>query len=81
MIRFAEWLGESNGKDMLCELLAQYETTQDQAVACVTTYCLMFDIKVDTKKWDELIDYLYKHYNSWYDTKEEMDGDMCRFLI
>lgn len=75
-----EWLGKSNGEIILFDLLKQ-DITKEQARACVTTFCILFNIEVDTNEWDELIFDIYKHYNNWFDTKEDLDLYMCKLLV
>lgn len=75
-----EWLGKSNGETILFDLLIQ-DITKEQARACVTTFCILFNIEVDTNEWDELIFDIYKYYNNWFDTKEDLDMYMCELLV
>lgn len=79
-MKFGEWLGESNGKTMLFEILKE-DISKEQARAAVTTYCILFDINVDTAKWDTLMAEIWKYYNGWFETFDEMDGFMCGLLI
>ena len=81
MTRFGEWLGKENGKEMLASVFTDYSCTEEQARAAITTYCVLFDINVDTSEWDELMKYMYEYYNLWFDTFEEFDGFMCGLLI
>lgn len=79
-MKFGEWLGENNGKSGLFEILNS-DVTKEQARAAVTTYCVLFDIEVDTRRWDELMREIYEFYNSWFDDFDEMDGFMCGLLV
>lgn len=80
MNSFGKWLGESNGKAMISSVLEE-NVSQEQARAVVTTYCLIFGIEVDTAEWDELISYLYEHYNSWLNNKDDFDNYMAKLLV
>lgn len=77
---FAEWLGESNAKSGLFEILNS-DISKEQARAAVTTYCIMFDINVDTKEWDDLMWEIYEFYNSWFTNFDEMDNFMAELLV
>ena len=77
---FGKWLGESNGKAMVYSIL-EADVTEEQARSAVTTYCLLFDVEVDTKEWDELINHIYECYNCWFDTKDEFDNYMAALLV
>ena len=79
-MKFAKWLGESNGKTMLFEILNE-DISKEQARAAVTTYCILFDIEVDTARWDTLMAEIWSYYNNWFDSFDEMDGFMCGLLI
>ena len=79
-MKFCEWLGVSNGNTMLSELLNS-NISKEQARAVVTTYCLIFDIEVDTNRWDMLMESIYESYNSWFDSYDEMDNFMAEFLV
>ena len=79
MTSFGKWLGAENGKQMLSAVFD--DCTVDQAKNAVTTYCIIFGIEVDTKQWDDLMDWIWEHWNSWFDTKETMDMFMCRDLV
>lgn len=81
MTNFGNWLGKENGKTMLSEILADYTISEEQARATVTTYCILFEIQVDTKEWDDLMWWIYDNYNSWFDTFDELDGFMCALLV
>lgn len=77
---FGKWLGEENGKQMVREIFST-DCTKEQARAAVTTYCLIFDIEVDTAKWDALIQELYEHYDCWFDSLEDIDEYMSELLV
>ena len=48
----------------------------------VTTYCVIFDIEVDTYEWDYLIDELWDLNKDRIDcTKDNFDNEMCRNLV
>lgn len=79
-IPMSTWLGESNGQSILYEILMS-DVTKEQARAAVTTYCILFDIIVDTNRWDNLIQVIWDYYNSWFDSKEELDNYMCGLLV
>lgn len=79
MTSFGKWLGKENGKTMLSEVFN--DCTLDQARAAVTNYCIIFGIEVDTKEWDELMNWIWEYWNSWFDEKETMDMFMCRYLV
>lgn len=79
MKRFGEWLGEYNGKEMLSNVLPN--ATKEQARAAITTYCMIFDVEVDTREWDELMQFVYNGYNSWFNNIEAMDMYMCALLV
>ena len=79
MKAFAKWLGVENGRAMLRE--AFEDATKEQARCVITTYCILFDIEVDTMGWDDLMRYVYDYYNCWFDSFEEMDSYMCEFLV
>lgn len=75
---FGKWLGKENAKTMISELS---DHSAHQFRAAITVYCCLFDIEVDTREWDELIDYYYEHYNSWFSSKEEFDLFMSEDLV
>ena len=78
MTEFGKWFGESNGINMLS---AAFENcTKEQARCAVTTYCLIFGIKPETKKWDELMDVVWNYYNCWFDSFLEMNIYMSEIL-
>ena len=79
MTNFGRWLGVSNGKSMVCDLLQ--DATKEQARAVITTYCMLFGIEPDTKEWDSLIRWIVDYYNSWFDTLTELDNYMCELLV
>lgn len=74
---FGKWLGKENAKAMISDLS---NNPVHQFRAAITVYCCLFDIEVDTMEWDELIDYYYEHYNSWFNSKEEFDLFMSEDL-
>ena len=76
-MKLGEWL---DGNTMLSELLNS-DITKEQARAVVTTYCLIFDIEVDTIEWNTLIESIYDSYNSWFDSYDEMDNFMAELLV
>lgn len=86
---FGRWLGESNGKEMIASIFKDNNLTAAQAAAVVTTYCLLFDVKVDTMEWDKLIAWLWLDYGFIGTADGEleneslysMDLSMSRFLI
>lgn len=80
MTSFGRWLGEHNGESMLASAFGE-DLTKEQARCVVTTYCILFDIEVDTRGWDDLMKYIYVHYNSWFDSYSVMDDYMCEFLV
>lgn len=75
---FGKWLGKENAKTMISELS---DHSPHQFRAAITVYCCLFDIEVDTREWDKLIDYYYEHYNSWFNSKEEFDLFMSEDLV
>ena len=77
---FGNWLGESNGQTMLADVF-KTNCTPQQARSAVTTYCILFGIEVDTRKWDELMRWIWDWYNSWFDSIDEMDKYMCEWLV
>ena len=79
MSNFGEWFGKYNGKNMLAAVLP--DATKEQARAAITTYCMIFDIEVDTKDWDDLMVYVYNCWNCWFDSIDEMDNYMCELLV
>ena len=79
MTSFGKWLGAENGKTMLAEVFA--DCTVDQAKAAITTYCIIFGIEIDTNQWDNLMDWVWTYWNSWFDTKETMEMFMCENLV
>lgn len=80
MTDFGRWLRESNGKQMLSDI-AKENVSSKQMRAAITTYCILFDINVDSREWDELMRWLWKYYNSWFDEFETMDMFMCADLV
>lgn len=76
----ARWLGEHNGKSILISTLTT-DITKEQARCCVVQYCILFDIQVDTKKWDDLIMEIFEFYNCWFDDKDEMDNYFAELLV
>lgn len=80
MTKFGEWLGESNGRNMLIDISLQ-DVSKEQFRAALTTYCILFDIHVDTKRWDDLISDMYEFYNSWICDAEEFDLYMSELLV
>ena len=79
-IPMANWLGESNGASMLYEILMS-DVSKKQARAAVTTFCILFNIEVDTEAWDRLIWNIYSNYNSWFDDVTEMDNYFAELLV
>lgn len=79
MTEFGRWLGTENGKSMLHEILKN--CTKEQARAAVTTYCIIYDINVDQRPWDELMRWIWDYYNSWFEEFDEMDMYMCELLV
>lgn len=75
---FGKWLGKENAKAMISDLS---DRSAHHFRAAITVYCCLFDIEVDTLEWDELIDYYYEHYNSWFNSKEEFDLFMSEDLV
>ena len=48
----------------------------------ITTYCVIFDIEVDTYEWDCLIEELWDINKDRIDcTKDNFDNEMCRNLV
>lgn len=80
MTNFGEWLGKSNGQTMIAECMKE-NITEEQARAVVTTYCIIFDVEVDTREWDELMRYIWNCFNSWFGDFDEMDNYMCKLLV
>lgn len=80
MTEFGKWLGQYNGKTMLADCL-KADITEDQAACVVATYCIIFGINVDTDLWDGLMAYIWEYYNSWFQTYEEMDNGLAKYLI
>ena len=76
---FGEWLGSENGKEMLTEIFTN--CTKEQARAAVTTYCCIFKTEVDTSQWDNLMQWIYDYYNSWFESYDEMDSYMAALLV
>lgn len=81
MTSFGEWLGESNGKTMLADIGKQHNITKEQFRAAITTYCILFDVNVDTSRWDELMHEMFHGYNSWFNNFAEFDMYMCKLLV
>ena len=79
MTEFGRWLGTENGISMLNEILKN--CTKEQARAAVTTYCIIYDINVDQRPWDELMRWIWKYYNSWFEEFDEMDMYMSELLV
>lgn len=80
MTPFGKWFGKSNGRNMLADVF-NTNPTKKQAKAAVTTYCILFDIEVDTREWDELIDWIDDCYNCWFNSRDELDMFMCEDLV
>lgn len=80
MTGFGRWLGEENGKEMLRAVFTD-NCTKEQARAAVTTYCIIFDVNVDQRPWDELMRWIWDFYNSWFDGFDEMDDYFCGNLV
>lgn len=80
MTPFGKWLGESNGRNMLSDVF-NTNPTKKQARAAVITYCILFDVNVDTREWDELIDWIDENYNCWFNSRDELDMFMCEDLV
>jgi len=78
-MEFGKWLGKSNADTMLGELLR--DATREQARAAVTVYCMLLDIDVDTRAWDDLMRDIFILYNSWFDNEDEMDNYMAEHLV
>lgn len=76
---FARWLGSSNGKTMIYEV--GKDCTLDQFRTVVTTYCILFDVEVDTKAWDDLMRELFNNLNCWVSNYEEFDTEMGKWLV
>ncbi len=77
---FGKWLGKSNGMAMLADIF-QNGCTKSQAKAAVTTYCLLFDVKPDTDEWNDLMKWIYDHYNCWSDFQTVDDiGDYMSYM-
>ena len=79
MTGFGKFLGKENGKIMLTEVFK--DSTLEQVRAAVTTYCVIFGIEVDSKEWDELIRWIDEYYNSWFDSRDELDDYLCVNLV
>lgn len=79
MTEFGRWLGTENGKSMLSTILK--DCTKEQARAAVTTYCIIYDINVDQRPWDELMRWIWDYYNSWFEEFDEMDMYMSELLV
>lgn len=77
---FGNWLGESNGINILSDIF-NTNCTKKQARAAVTTYCILFGIEVDTREWDELISWIDGCYNYWFNSTDELDEFMCEDLV
>lgn len=79
---FGKWLGKSNGMTMISDLL-QTDITKEQARAAVTTYCLLFGIEVDTKEWDDLMQWIFTSYCCWtgFETVDDFDDYMCELIV
>ena len=78
---FADFLGEYNGKEMIRAILLDNSVTKEQARAAVTTYCVLFDVEVDTRPWDDLMAEIFAYYNCFFSTYQEMDDYMCELLV
>lgn len=83
MTSFGTWLGKENGKTMVGSAITESgcDLSKEQVRCVVTTYCILFDIEVDTYDWDELMRYIWEYYNSWFNTYEELDDYMCEYLV
>ena len=79
MTEFGRWLGKENGKELLRAVFA--DCTKEQARAALTTYCIIFDIEVDTVEWDDLIRWMEKNWNSWFEDKDDFDLYMSALLV
>lgn len=79
MTSFGTFLGKENGKTMLTEVFK--DCTVEQARSAVTTYCMIFGIEVDSKEWDELIRWIDENYNSWFNSRDELDDYLCVNLV
>lgn len=80
MTDFGKYIGKHNGLEMLADCFSE-DITKEQARACITTYCIIFGVEVDTAEWDSLIDWAFDNYNSWFDTCNEMDEFMCELIV
>ena len=77
---FARWLVISNGLNML-SAIGNQNVTKEQFRSAVITHCILFEIEVDTNRWDELIAFLYDSYNSWFSNCDEFDLYMSELLV
>lgn len=68
MTEFGRWLGKENGKELLRAVFS--DCSKEQARAAVTTYCMIFGIQVDTKEWDDLMDWIWIYYDSWFEEND-----------
>lgn len=68
MTEFGKWLGAENGKELLRAVFS--DCSKEQARAAVTTYCMIFGIQVDTKEWDDLMDWIWIYYDSWFEEND-----------
>lgn len=75
----ARRLGKSSGEVIIYALLP--DSTAEQARAVITTYCMFFDIEVDTYDWDNLMSEIYNNYNNWFDSYDEFNNYMRELLV
>lgn len=79
MSEFGRWLGKENAKTMVFEIMK--DCSKEQALSAVTTYCMILDVEVDTREWDELMREVWTDYNSWFDSFDEMENFFCQYLV
>ncbi len=72
---------EKLGTTMILSVANRKYSTKEQIRAAVTTYCILFDVKVESKEWDDLIIYIYHHYNRWFDSYKSLNDYMSDDLL
>lgn len=80
-MRMNEFLGKHNGQAILTDIFTAMECTKEQARAAVTTYCCLFKINPDTAEWDNLMNWIFNCYNSWFRSFEDLDNYMSELLV
>ena len=69
-------------KNLIKEYEWEYEITREQARCMLTTICLIDDIYVDTRIWDDMMRELYDECNieDW-ENFDNFEMFMCEYLV